>query len=197
MVECVTTRSYHGLPWHPEVIVLSFLLTKGDENPCLDLFSRSLHLDLETLFLFLDLQEVILCSNMRVDLSRVQQASALMSDSDESDREFPPEWDARNESFDDYYDRAQEFLHRDDREDSLPSPFLRPHERVPTNARDTQGRHLLFSSCPLCEWNSLNLKTFQFPLPRNEADSRPTRVPSLTWRTRMHRNRNRLVVSER
>ncbi len=71
--------------------------------------------------------------NMKVDLSRVQQASALLSDdSDNSDRNLPPEWDSRTERFEDFYERAQEYTHRDVQERSplLPSLFLRPHERV-------------------------------------------------------------------
>jgi hypothetical protein len=71
---------------------------------------------------------------MKVDLSRVQQASALASDvSDDSDRDLPPEWDSRQESFDDYYERAYAYTNRDQEASPspLPSPFLRPHERAP------------------------------------------------------------------
>jgi hypothetical protein len=43
---------------------------------------------------------------MKVDLSRVQQASALSSGlNDDSDRELPPEWNAREEPLKEYYEQ--------------------------------------------------------------------------------------------
>jgi hypothetical protein len=72
---------------------------------------------------------------MRVDLSRVQQASAMASDSESESHDDPPQWNRREESFDDYYDRAQRYLHRPEQElprrslSSLPSPFLKDGER--------------------------------------------------------------------
>jgi hypothetical protein len=83
---------------------------------------------------------------MKVDLSRVQQASALASDdSDDSDREIPPDWNAREEPFDDYYEHAQAYLNRSGQEraprppSSIPSPFLRPHERAAVNGSTSHG----------------------------------------------------------
>ncbi len=97
---------------------------------------------------------------MRVDLSRVQQASALASDSDESDRDVPPEWDSRSEPFDAYYGRAQQYIHQNDHEASplLPSPFLRPHERVSVGNREPldEGKRYFLS----CSWKDENSFSF-------------------------------------
>jgi hypothetical protein len=116
----------------------------------------------ETLLSFLELQEVICASfKMKVDLSRIQQASALSSDeSEDSDRELSPEWDSRTEPFDDYYTRAQAYINRPNqdapRSPSLPSPFLRPHERSTTDNRGSLSEALggcmrLFTVFPVCD----------------------------------------------
>jgi hypothetical protein len=99
---------------------------------------------------------------MRVDLSRVQQASALLSDDDSDNGSFeedPPEWDSRNEPFDEYWERAQRYTHRPNQElprrsvSSLPSPFLKPtrpaqdprprqEERLAVHPQHTTGQAL-------------------------------------------------------
>ncbi len=105
---------------------------------------------------------------MRVDLPRVQQASAMANDSDSDlvHEELPPEWNRREESFDDFIDRAHCYTHRPNQElprrwlSSLPSPFLKDGERrapeeVPPNERLEQPeapprrrKRLMMSMCP-------------------------------------------------
>jgi hypothetical protein len=91
----------------------------------------------------LSIQEVILLCKMKIDLSHVQQASAMTNhdSDDESNCEEVPEWED-GEPFDSYYAQSQHYLNRPGQDappSPLPSPFLKPHERV--NPGESGGGH--------------------------------------------------------